>query len=194
MLRDPRTSDPGKTPRVSVIAGPTGVGKGTVVSRLRVLHPEVFVSISATTRPPRPGEVDGVHYYFVDDDTFDELVASDGLLEWALVHGSARYGTPRSPVEEAVAAGRVVILEIDIQGARQVRHTYPAAQQIFVAPPSWEELVQRLAGRGTETADQQARRLETARVEMQAASEFDHVVVNGDVEETVRDLVALLGL
>ncbi|HNV11007.1 MAG TPA: guanylate kinase [Propionibacteriaceae bacterium] len=194
MLRDPRTSDPGTTPRVSVIAGPTGVGKGTVVSRLRVLHPEVFVSISATTRPPRPGEVDGVHYYFVDDDTFDELVASDGLLEWALVHGSARYGTPRSPVEEAVAAGRVVILEIDIQGARQVRHTYPAAQQIFVAPPSWEELVQRLAGRGTETADQQARRLETARVEMQAASEFDHVVVNGDVEETVRDLVALLGL
>ena len=194
MLRDPRTSDPGKTPRVSVIAGPTGVGKGTVVSRLRVLHPEVFVSISATTRPPRPGEVDGVHYYFVDDDTFDELVASDGLLEWALVHGSARYGTPRSPVEEAVAAGRVVILEIDVQGARQVRHTYPAAQQIFVAPPSWEELVQRLAGRGTETADQQARRLETARVEMQAASEFDHVVVNGDVEETVRDLVALLGL
>jgi len=194
VLRDPRTSDPGKTPRVSVIAGPTGVGKGTVVSRLRVLHPEVFVSISATTRPPRPGEVDGVHYYFVDDDTFDELVASDGLLEWALVHGSARYGTPRSPVEEAVAAGRVVILEIDIQGARQVRHTYPAAQQIFVAPPSWEELVQRLAGRGTETADQQARRLETARVEMQAASEFDHVVVNGDVEETVRDLVALLGL
>lgn len=194
MLRDPRTSDPGTAPRVSVIAGPTGVGKGTVVSRLRVLHPEVFVSISATTRPPRPGEVDGVHYYFVDDDTFDELVASDGLLEWALVHGSARYGTPRSPVEEAVAAGRVVILEIDIQGARQVRHTYPAAQQIFVAPPSWEELVQRLAGRGTETADQQARRLETARVEMQAASEFDHVVVNGDVEETVRDLVALLGL
>jgi len=194
VLRDPRTSDPGTTPRVSVIAGPTGVGKGTVVSRLRVLHPEVFVSISATTRPPRPGEVDGVHYYFVDDDTFDELVASDGLLEWALVHGSARYGTPRSPVEEAVAAGRVVILEIDIQGARQVRHTYPAAQQIFVAPPSWEELVQRLAGRGTETADQQARRLETARVEMQAASEFDHVVVNGDVEETVRDLVALLGL
>ena len=194
MLRDPRTSDPDTTPRVSVIAGPTGVGKGTVVSRLRVLHPEVFVSISATTRPPRPGEVDGVHYYFVDDDTFDELVASDGLLEWALVHGSARYGTPRSPVEEAVAAGRVVILEIDIQGARQVRHTYPAAQQIFVAPPSWEELVQRLAGRGTETADQQARRLETARVEMQAASEFDHVVVNGDVEETVRDLVALLGL
>ncbi|HSN43844.1 MAG TPA: guanylate kinase [Propionibacteriaceae bacterium] len=187
-------TEPPTAPRVSVIAGPTGVGKGTVVARLRTLHPDLFISISATTRPPRPGELHGVHYYFVTDTEFDDLLANDGLLEWALVHGSARYGTPRGPVDDAIDEGRSVILEIDIQGARQVRRSYPTAQQIFIAPPSWDELVRRLAGRGTESPEQQERRLATARDEMDAADEFDHVVVNRTVEDTVRDLVTLLGL
>jgi len=180
--------------RVFVIAGPTGVGKGTVVARLAQRHPEIVVSVSATTRPPRPREVSGVHYYFVDDDEFDRLVADGGLLEWATVHGSARYGTPRRPVEEAVAAGKTVVLEIDMQGARQVRQSYPDAVQIFLEPPSWDELVHRLTHRDTETPSQQQRRLQTALQELAAASEFDHVVVNREVEATASELVGLLGL
>lgn len=180
--------------RVFVISGPSGVGKGTVVARLVELYPDLMVSVSATTRSPRPGEIPGESYIFTSDATFDSLVASDGLLEWALVHGTARYGTPRAPVEAAVEAGRTVILEIELQGARQVRQTYPAAVHIFLAPPSWAELVSRLAGRGTETADQQARRLQTARVELAAEGEFDHVVVNRDVDQTVAELADLMGL
>ncbi|MFT8394910.1 guanylate kinase [Propionibacterium sp.] len=180
--------------RVFVISGPTAVGKGTVVTRIHQLHPEVFVSVSATTRSPRPGEVDGVSYRFVDDERFDQLLASGGLLEWATVHGSARYGTPRGPVEEAVARHRTVILEIDLQGARQVRKSCPRACQIFLAPPSWEELVRRLRGRGTETPAQQERRLRTAREELAAEAEFDHVVVNDEVEGTARRLVQLMGV
>ena len=179
---------------VYVISGPTAVGKGTVCDRLRALHPEVFVSVSATTRPPRPGEVDGSSYWFVTDDQFDQLLADDGLLEWALVHGSHRYGTPRRPVEEAVAAGRTVILEIDLQGARQVRSSYPQATHVFLAPPSWEELVHRLRGRGTETPEQQERRLQTARSELRASSEFDVTVVNGELDTTVQELVKLMRL
>lgn len=182
------------TPRVFVVSGPTAVGKGTVVTRLCQLHPEVFLSVSATTRPPRPGEVEGVHYHFVDEARFDDLVAHEGLLEWATVHGRHRYGTPRQPVEEAVAQGRVVVLEIDLQGARQVRKTYPEAEHIFITPPSWEELVRRLVGRGTESAEQRERRLLTAQDELARVEEFDHVVVNEDVEQTVQDLVGLLGL
>ena len=177
-----------------VVSGPTAVGKGTVVAALRAAHPEIAVSVSATTRAPRPGEIDGHHYYFVTDEQFDELIASDGLLEWATVHGTHRYGTPRKPVEEAVAAGRPVILEIDLQGARQVRQSLPTATQVFLAPPSWEELVSRLRGRGTETPEQMARRLETAREELAAQDEFDAVVVNDTVEHSVQQLVALLGL
>lgn len=124
------------SPRVFVVSGPTAVGKGTVVARLKQRHPEVFVSVSATTRSPRPGEVDGVHYHFVTDEEFDEMAAHDGLLEWAVVHGTNRYGTPRGPVDQAVAEGRAVVLEIDLQGARQVRRTYPSAQQIFLEPPN----------------------------------------------------------
>jgi len=180
--------------RVSVISGPTAVGKGTVVARLRQLHPEVYVSVSATTRPPRPGEVDGVHYHFLTEQQFDELVASGGLLEWAVVHGRNRYGTLRRPVDEAVARGEAVVLEIDLQGARQVRKSYPEAQHIFLEPPSWDELVRRLVGRGTETPAQQERRLETARVELARKGEFEHVVVNGEIDETVANLVGLLGL
>ncbi|MFZ2625987.1 MAG: guanylate kinase [Propionibacterium sp.] len=180
--------------RVYVISGPTAVGKGTVVARLHELHPEVFVSVSATTRAPRPGEVDGVSYHFVDDHRFDQLMSTGGLLEWATVHGAARYGTPREPVERAVAQGRRVILEIDLQGARQVRESYPKAAQIFLAPPSWDELIRRLRGRGTETPAQQARRLRTAHEELAAEPEFDHIVVNDEVETTVGELVRLMGM
>lgn len=179
---------------VTVISGPTAVGKGTVVAALRARHPEIWVSVSATTRPARPGEVDGVHYLFVDDAEFDELIADDGLLEWATVHGVHRYGTPAAPVRAAVAAGRRVILEIDLQGARQVRSRLPEAVFVFLAPPSWEELSQRLVGRGTETAAQRERRLESARTELAAQQEFDHVVVNDDLGQAVSDLVDLLGL
>lgn len=153
-----------------------------------------MVSVSATTRLARPGEVEGQSYFFVTDEQFDQLVETNGLLEWALVHGSARYGTPRHPVERAVAEGRVVVLEIELQGARQVRQSYPDACHIFLKPPSWDELRRRLAVRGTETAEQQARRLETAKVEMAAADEFDVVVVNRDVDDTVSELAAIMGL
>jgi guanylate kinase len=179
---------------LTVLSGPTAVGKGTVVSRLAADHPEIFVSVSATTRPPRPGEVDGVHYLFVSESEFDRLVAEQALLEWAVVHGVHRYGTPRAPVLAAVAAGRPALLEIDLQGARQVRAAWPDARFVFLAPPSWDELVRRLVGRGTESAEQRARRLETARQELESASEFDHVLVNGEVGQAVADLVALTRL
>ena len=181
-------------PLVTVVSGPTAVGKGTVVARLRQRYPDLFVSVSVTTRPPRPGEIDGVSYYFVDDAEFDQLISSDGLLEWATVHNSARYGTPRRPVEDAVAIGQRVVLEIDLQGARQIKQHLAEAQYVFLVPPSWEELEHRLIGRGTETPEQQQRRLETAKTELAAAGEFDQVVVNGRIEETVDKLVGLLGL
>lgn len=179
---------------VTVISGPTAVGKGTVVQALKARHPEVWVSVSATTRPPRPTEVDGVHYHFVSNADFDVLVATDGLLEWATVHGRDRYGTPSAPVEAAVERGERVILKIDLQGARQVRQRLPGARLVFIAPPNWAELVNRLVGRGTETAEQRERRLRTAQVELAAADEFDHVVVNDDLGRAVDDLVSLLGL
>ena len=179
---------------VAVVSGPTAVGKGTVVGALLRRHPEIVVSRSVTTRPPRPTERDGIDYDFVTPAQFDELVDGDGLLEWAVVHNSHRYGTPREPVEKAVADDRTVILEIDLQGARQVRETYPQATQIFLAPPSWDELVHRLIGRGTETLEQRGRRLQTARVELANANEFDAVVVNDTVDHAVASLVELLGL
>ncbi|WP_336923528.1 guanylate kinase [Aquipuribacter sp. SD81] len=177
-----------------MLAGPTAVGKGTVSADVRRRYPEVAISVSATTRAPRPGEVDGVHYHFVADERFDEMVAHGELLEWALVHGRRRYGTPRSAVEAALATGRPVLLEIDIQGARQVRRTYPQAQFVFLAPPSWDELVRRLEGRGTEDAAERTRRLETARVELAAEPEFDVTIVNRDVGRAADDLVSLMGL
>jgi guanylate kinase len=185
---------PRPRPRLTVVSGPTAVGKGTVVAALRREHPEVFVSVSATTRPPRPGEVDGVHYLFVDEQEFDRLVAENDLLEWAVVHGRHRYGTPREPVLAAIAEGREAVLEIDLQGARQVRASWPEARLVFLAPPSWEELVRRLVGRGTESEEERSRRLDTASRELAAESEFDTTVVNRDVEHAVADLVALLGL
>lgn len=179
---------------VTVISGPTAVGKGTVVSALRSRHPQVWVSVSATTRAPRPGEAHGVHYLFVSDAEFDDLIANDGLLEWAEVHGRARYGTPAAPVRAAVAAGRHVVLEIDVQGARQVRRHLPHARFVFIAPPSAAALRDRLALRGTESPEEIARRLQTAEQEMAAQAEFDHVVVNDDLGAAVDELVGLLGL
>jgi guanylate kinase len=182
------------TAGLTVVSGPTAVGKGTVVARLAKEHPELFVSVSATTRPSRPGEQNGVHYWFVSDAEFDAMIDRGDLLEWAVVHGRHRYGTPRAPVAEALHDGKQAILEIDLQGARKVKQNWPGATFVFLAPPSWDELVRRLVGRGTETAEQQERRLATARTELAAVSEFDHVVVNGEIGQAVGDLVALLGL
>jgi guanylate kinase len=175
-----------------VLAGPTAVGKGTVAADVRGRHPDVWMSVSATTRKPRPGEVDGVHYHFVSDEEFDRMVAEGELLEWAVVHKAARYGTPRGPVEAALAAGRPALLEIDLQGARQVRETMPEALFVFLKPPSWEELVRRLVGRGTETEEERERRLATARLELAAESEFDVTIVNHEVHAAANELVALM--
>lgn len=183
-----------ETGRLVVVAGPTAVGKGTVVARIRELHPEVRFSVSATTRAPRPGEVDGVHYFFVSDREFDELVASGQMLEWALVHGQNRYGTPRKPIEEALRNGNSIILEIDIQGARKVKKAMPEAILVFLLPPSWDELVRRLTTRGTESPEEQARRLETAKVEFEAQYEFDETVVNDDVDTAAEAVVSLMSI
>ncbi|AZC13958.1 guanylate kinase [Microbacterium sp. ABRD28] len=177
--------------RLIVLAGPTAVGKGTVATHIKTHHPEILLSVSATTRAPRPGERDGEHYYFVDDVEFDRLIAEGQLLEWATVHNSHRYGTPRRPIEEALATGRTVLLEIDLQGARQVRAAEPSATLVFLLPPSWDELVNRLVGRGTEGAEERARRLRTARVELAAQSEFDYHVVNDDVARAAAEVVSL---
>jgi len=180
--------------RLTVLAGPTAVGKGTVSNDLRQRYPEVWLSVSATTRPPRPGEVDGVHYHFVDDAAFDRMIAEGELLEWAVVHGRHRYGTPKAPVLDRLASGRPALLEIDLAGARQVRAVMPEAHFVFLAPPSIEELKRRLVGRGTEDEEERRRRLATAEVEMAAAAEFDRVIVNDDVHRATDELVAAMGL
>jgi guanylate kinase len=186
-------TDPGsRRSRLVVLAGPTAVGKGTVAAAVREQHPEVWISVSATTRPPRPGEVEGVHYRFVSDDEFDRMVAAGEFLEWAVVHHAARYGTPRSPVDAMLAQGRPALLEIDLQGARQVRDSMPEALFVFLAPPSWEELERRLTGRGTESAEERARRLETAVIELAAEEEFDVTIVNHEVHAAAEELVALM--
>lgn len=178
--------------RAFVLSGPTAVGKGTIIAEVMRLRPDIWFSISATTRLPRPGEVDGVNYHFVTDEEFDQMLAGDQMLEWALVHGLAKYGTPRRPVEEALSAGRTVLLEVDLAGARQLRESLPDAEQIFLAPPSWLDLELRLRGRGTETEEEQRRRLETAKMELAAESEFDHVVVNKTVAQATADLLRIL--
>lgn len=186
------TATPGPArSRLVVLAGPTAVGKGTLAAQVRADHPEIWISVSVTTRPPRPGEVDGEHYHFVDDAEFDRLVSSEGLLEWAQVHGTHRYGTPRGPVEDKLAAGRPALLEIDLAGARQVRAAMPDALMVFLAPPSWDELVRRLVGRGTETPAERERRLATAREELAAQDEFDVTIVNTKVEDACAQLVDL---
>lgn len=178
--------------RLVVLAGPTAVGKGTVAAYVRRHYPRVWLSVSMTTRPPRPGEVDGVHYHFVDDAEFDRLVADGEFLEWAVVHGQARYGTPRGPVLRALREGRPALLEIDLVGARQVRQAMPEAFMVFLQPPSWDELVNRLVGRGTESEEEREVRLSTARTELEAVPEFDAVIVNDDVARAAEHLVSLM--
>jgi guanylate kinase len=187
--------DPGSSrTRLTVLAGPTAVGKGTVAADIRERHPEIWISVSATTRAPRPGEIDGVHYRFVDDAAFDAMIAAGDLLEWAVVHQRARYGTPRQPVEEALDQGRLALLEIDLQGARQVRESMPEALFVFLEPPSWDELVRRLVGRGTESDDERERRLETARRELAAIGEFDETIANSEIQTAADELVRLMRL
>jgi guanylate kinase len=178
--------------RLTVLAGPTAVGKGTLTAWLREHHPEIWISVSVTTRRQRPGEVDGVHYHFVSDDEFDQMVAGEELLEWAVVHQHARYGTPRTPVIQALAEARPALLEIDLQGARQVRDRMPQARFVFLAPPSWDELVRRLVGRGTEDEAERERRLATARAELAAEEEFDATVVNRTIPAAGEELVELM--
>jgi guanylate kinase len=177
--------------RLVVLTGPSGVGKGTVLARARHLRPAAWVSVSATTRPPRPGEVDGVDYHFWTPEQFERAAAEDGLLEWAEYAGN-RYGTPREPVRRRLAEGLSVLLEIDLQGARQVRRAMPEALLVFLSPPSWQALEGRLRGRGTEGEAAIARRLARARSELEAADEFDVVVVNDDVGRAAQELVDLL--
>jgi len=178
--------------RLVVLAGPTAVGKGTVAAYVRANFPEVWLSVSMTTRKPRPREIDGTHYHFVDDEEFDRMRDAGEFLEWAVVHGRARYGTPRGPVLEALAAGRKALLEIDLQGARQVRQQMPEALFVFLAPPSWDELVRRLVGRGTESAEEREIRLTTARLELAAQREFDVTIVNDSVQRASEELVSLM--
>lgn len=178
-------------PRLTVLSGPSAVGKSTVVARVRKLYPQVWVSVSCTTRFPRPGERNGVEYWFVTRDEFEQLVAGGDLLEHAEFAGNL-YGTPRAPVADRLAAGVPTLLEIDVQGARQVRAVMADAQLVFLAPPTWEELERRLARRGTETDDAVAARLELARGELAAESEFDVVVVNDDLERATSEVVRLV--
>lgn len=177
-----------------VLAGPTAVGKGTVSTHIRENYPQVHLSVSATTRGPRPGEQHGINYFFVSDEEFDRLIADNEMLEWATVHNAYRYGTPRGPVEDALAAGFSVLLEIDLQGARQIKVTAPDAVLVFLLPPSWEELVRRLIGRGTEAAAEQQRRLTTAKIELAAQNEFDHRIINHEVSQAAQEVVDLMGI
>ena len=182
--------------RLIVLCGPAGVVKGTVLGRVREQHPEIWLSVSATTRQPRPGEVDGVNYFFMPEQEFLDKEAAGEFLETADVFGLAHYGTPVKPVVEHLERNIPVILEIDIQGARSVKQRAGElgieVMTVFIAPPSFEELERRLIGRGTETPEQQAKRLETAKIELAAESEFDKVIVNNVVDEAADELWNLI--
>ncbi|MCV7342772.1 guanylate kinase [Mycobacterium haemophilum] len=179
--------------RVVVLSGPSAVGKSTVVRCLRERIPDLHFSVSATTREPRPGEVDGVDYHFVSPARFQQLIDQGALLEWAEIHGGLhRSGTLAEPVRAAAAAGLPVLIEVDLAGARAVKKAMPEAIAVFLAPPSWEDLEARLAGRGTETPEVIRRRLETARIELAAQDDFDEVVVNRRLESACAELVSLL--
>ncbi|MCW2492226.1 MAG: gmk [Frankiales bacterium] len=184
------TADPVPA-RLTVLSGPSGVGKGTVVAEVRRLYPHVWVSVSCTTRKPRPGESDGVQYYFLTDAQFDQLIVEDELLEYATFAGN-RYGTPRKPVDQHLAAGRPTVLEIELQGARQIRSSMPEAQFVLLAPPSMRELRDRLLGRRTEGPPDLEARMARAEIELAAADEFDQVIVNDDVERAAAELVTLI--
>lgn len=168
------------------------MGKGTLVRALRERNPDIWVSVSATTRSPRPGEVDGREYHFVSDEDFTHMIERGELLEWATVHGTHRYGTPRTPVENALAANKPSLLEIDLQGARQVKAAMPEALYVFIEPPSMDELVRRLVGRGTEDDLERERRLRTAQTEMAASKEFDLIIINDQLDTAVSQLEALV--
>ncbi|MEZ0365688.1 guanylate kinase [Mycobacterium sp. pUA109] len=190
--RDPRARPPAVA-RVVVLSGPSAVGKSTVVRCLRERIPDLYFSVSATTRAPRPGEVDGVDYHFVTAEQFAQLIEEHALLEWAEIHnGLHRSGTLREPVREAAAAGHPVLIEVDLAGARAVKRALPEVITVFLAPPSWEVLEARLVGRGTETPAVRQRRLATARAELAAQGDFDHVVVNRQLETACAELVSLL--
>jgi guanylate kinase len=177
--------------RLTVLSGPSGVGKGTVAAAVRQRHPDVWMSVSMTTRPPRPGEVDGVQYHFVDRDRFGELAAAGEFLEWAEYAGNL-YGTPRQPIVDQLSDGGSALLEIELQGMRQVRKLMPDAQFVFLAPPSFEELERRLVGRGTEPEEVIRQRLDQARIEMAAEAEFDVTLINDSVERAADELVSLM--
>ena len=179
--------------RLVVLAGPSAVGKSTVVSRLRGEVPDLYFSVSMTTRAPRPGEVDGQDYFFVTPDAFQGRIDRGEMLEWADIHGGLqRSGTPAGPVREAMDSGRPVLVEVDLAGARNIKRLLPEALTVFLAPPSWEVLVERLTGRGTETPEVIERRLTTARDELDAQGEFDVVVVNDDVDVAVQSIADIL--
>jgi guanylate kinase len=180
-----------KFSRLTVLSGPSGVGKSTVIAELRRFCPELWLSVSVTTRSARAGEVNGREYFFVDDKEFDRMVDEGELLEWAEFAGN-KYGTPRNPLEEKLAAGIPCLLEIDLAGARQVRRSVPDARLVFLAPPSWAELVRRLTARGTEPPEVVQRRLAAARRELAAESEFDITLVNTSVQEVCHQVVALV--
>lgn len=176
-----------------MLSGPSAVGKSSVVRCLRDRIPDLHFSVSVTTRAPRPGEVDGIDYSFVTAERFQELIDNGALLEWAEIHGGLhRSGTPAEPVREAIDAGRPVLIEVDLAGARAVKKSMPEVRTVFLAPPSWEALESRLVGRGTETPDVMARRLATARDELAAQNDFDVVVVNSELESACSELVSLL--
>ncbi len=175
-----------------MLVGPSAVGKSTVVRCVRERLPHLVFSVSATTRAPRPGEVDGVDYHFVPRDKFDAMIEAGELLEWADIHGGLqRSGTPARPVREALAKGKPVLIEVDLNGARSIREAIPEALLVFLAPPSWDELVARLTARGTESPEVIERRLETARTELAACDEFDIVIVNDEVTSACKQLVSL---
>jgi guanylate kinase len=187
------TSNANGRGRLVVLAGPSGVGKSSVVHELRKIYPDLWFSVSATTREQRPGEQDGVDYRFVTSDEFDHMIKNDELLEWAEIHrGIHRSGTPRAPIEERLAAGQPALVEVDLQGARNLRSAMPEAFLVFLSPPSWEALVERLVGRGTEAPEVIERRLRTAKEELAARSEFDAVVVNTDLRSAAEDLLKLI--
>jgi len=192
LSRDRNGSGP-PSGRLTVLSGPSGVGKGSVIAVVRRRHPRVWLSVSVTTRAPRPGETDGVEYHFVDQVEFDRMVGAGELLEHASYAGNS-YGTPRAPVERKLVAGVPALLEIDLQGARQVRARMPDAQLVFLAPPTFDELARRLTGRGTEDPERVRRRLDLARIEMASEDEFDVVVVNEDLESAADRLVASMSI
>lgn len=197
MTSQPASSDTqtptGSVGRLTVLTGPSGVGKGTLVRLLLERHPQIWLSVSATTRAPRSGEEEGTSYFFLTREAFEQRVEAGGLLEWAEFAGNL-YGTPRQPVEEQLAQGRPVLLEIELEGARQVRRSFPAGLQVFLEPPSFEELERRIRGRGTDSEEAIQRRLARARVELAASPEFDARLVNGDLEQALQALEGLMGL